>query len=362
MKKLGCGIFVGLFVISIVIWGVLFGDNSKVTEEESSTLQTYPEEIDEKNVDLKSKTSQKDQNSSASLGEGLHSFVGQTVEFLVANLGEPERIDLSAYDYEWWIYPDAFANSYLQVGVEDDQIVTVYGIGEDLPTGSIRIGTTYSELSDLLSFEQEVSFNLNNNSYQFKLSDVDLEMRPIIQVEGVFIQLYFDIFTQKLSSIRYLASDILIKQRPYSVVYRGKLIEPKPLSSHKWEKVQKGSALQIFEITNEIRKRHQLNELTWDDATANVAFLHSEDMKLNEFFSHTSPDNGDLTDRLKKQGISYQLAAENIAAKYVDGIAAVEGWLSSEGHRVNVLHEDLTHLGVGVYELYYTQNFVTPWK
>lgn len=362
MKKLGCGIFVCLFIISFVIYGFFGEDNLKVTEDKSTILQIDRIELDENNVDMKSGSSQIDAKYSASLKEGLHTFIGQTVEFLVTNLGEPERVDYSAYDYEWWIYANVFADSYLQVGVENDQIVTVYGIGDDLPTGLIQIGATYSELSALFPFDQEVSFNLNNNSYQFKLSDEDLEMRPIIQEDGIFIQLYFDIFTQKLSSIRYLTPDTVIKHRPYTIVYRGNLIEPKPLSSQKWEMVQKGASLQIFEITNEIRKRHQLSQLAWDEVTANVAFLHSEDMKLNQFFSHISPDHGELTDRLKKQGILYQLAAENIAAKYVDAIAAVEGWLNSEGHRVNMLNEDLTHLGVGVYERYYTQNFITPWK
>lgn len=332
-----------------------------VTEDENSTLETHPVELVEENEDVKLGSSQKDTESSAKLGEGLHTFIGQSVEFLVTNLGEPERIDLSAYDYEWWIYDD-FADGYLQVGIEDDQIVTVYGIGEDLPTGLIQVGATYSELSAVLSFDQEVSFNLNNNSYQFKLSDDDLKMRPIIQENGVFIQLYFDIFTQKLSSIRYISPETVIKHRPYSVVYRGNLIEAKPISTQNWEEVQKGSSLQIFAITNEIRKRHQLSQLTWDEVTAYVAFLHSKDMKLNEFFSHTSPDHGELTDRLKIQGILYQSAAENIAAKYVDAVAAVEGWLNSEGHRINILHEDFTHLGVGVYERYYTQNFITPWN
>ncbi|WP_373370355.1 CAP domain-containing protein [Alkalicoccobacillus plakortidis] len=51
---------------------------------------------------------------------------------------------------------------------------------------------------------------------------------------------------------------------------------------------------------------------------------------------------------------------ENIALNYVDGAAAVEGWLNSEGHRVNLLHEGFTELGVGVYEKSFTQNFLTP--
>lgn len=56
--------------------------------------------------------------------------------------------------------------------------------------------------------------------------------------------------------------------------------------------------------------------------------------------------------------MEFQQAGENIAYNYVDGPAAVEGWLNSEGHRKALLNEDYTHLGVGVDHKYYTQNFI----
>lgn len=65
---------------------------------------------------------------------------------------------------------------------------------------------------------------------------------------------------------------------------------------------------------------------------------------------------------MKKGNISFKVAGENIAAQYVDGLAAVEGWLNSEGHRVNLLDESYSHLGVGVYQRYYTQNFMIPYE
>ncbi|UTW69149.1 hypothetical protein KHA80_18955 [Anaerobacillus sp. HL2] len=45
------------------------------------------------------------------------------------------RADITPYDYEWWIYPDVYESGYLQIGVgRSSEVVTVYGIGEDLPT------------------------------------------------------------------------------------------------------------------------------------------------------------------------------------------------------------------------------------
>jgi uncharacterized protein YkwD len=81
-------------------------------------------------------------------------------------------------------------------------------------------------------------------------------------------------------------------------------------------------------------------------------------MSTNQYFDHVSPTKGGLAERLAQGNVSYLLAGENIAAKYIDGIAAIEGWLNSEGHRETLLHEEYNYLGVGVYEKYYTQNFV----
>lgn len=363
MKKLGCGIFFLLLIFGIaqLIYSNLM-DNPQIEESTAFDNKENLVEEDEKQFSPKQLLNKKTPVIKQMSEEGLHLLIGQSANYVKEKYGSPIRIDPSSYDYEWWVYSEAFQNGYIQIGIEDDKVVTVFCIGSELPTANIQLGATYSQIKDNFEFQQDVSFSIRNNSYQFKLTDEELESRPLLYIDGIFIQLYFDTFTKTLSSIRYMDAATLVKHRPYSVVYRGELIVPKELTNDEWREVEKGSALQIFAITNEIRKGLHLTELNWDEQTSVVAFYHSKDMKTNEYFSHSSPENGELKDRLKKQGVLYQLAGENIAAKYVDGIAAVEGWLNSEGHRVNLLHEDFTHLGVGVYENYYTQNFITPWQ
>lgn len=355
MKKFRCGIF--FVFMGIAIFYAFFMDNLLEHDIEHTSSKGHFNEVNE-SVFYEPKAG-KQQQSTLLEEDGLHKLIGKPIEAVLQMYGEPSRVDLSAYDYSWWIYPRE--NSYVQIGIEEDHVVTVYFIGEDVLTPLFYIGQPYEEINDTFTFQEQVSFNVKSNSYQFNLSEEELTTRPLLKIDHVFIQLYFDTFTNKLSGIRYLDGNTLVKHRPYSVVYRGELLEANPLSGTEWRQVEKGVSLQILDITNEIRKRHQLNKLEWDDETSIVAFHHSEDMRINEYFSHTSPSHGELKDRLKKQGIFYQLAGENIAAKYVDAIAVVEGWLNSEGHRVNLLHEDFTHLGVGVYERYYTQNFITPW-
>lgn len=361
MRKLSFILLILLFIIAIKFSNSFFMDNL-VEEEEQTNEESLFVQAKVQGEDVSNRSKQNESTSFKLLSvDGLHTLIGEKTDFVIGKYGQPMRIDLTPYDYEWWIYPDAFQKGYLQIGVENNEVVTVYVIGEDLPTAPFHIDASYNEIQNIAKFKNEVPVSIQNNSYKFTLTEEEIKTRPLIFAGNIFIQLYFDQYTSKLSSIRYLNGETLIKHRPYSVVYRGKLIEPQTLSSSEWREVETGSAMQIFEITNVIRKKHNLNGFLWDDETAKVAYLHSEDMKKNDYFSHTSPSQGELKDRLEKQGVVYQLAGENIAAKYVDSIEAVTGWLNSEGHRVNLLHEDFTHLGVGVYERYYTQNFMTPW-
>lgn len=119
--------------------------------------------------------------------------------------------------------------------------------------------------------------------------------------------------------------------RPYELSYQGEIYEEK-LSPADWNAIDDASSKQVLEITNVIRDRYGIEEVAWDESVARVAYGHSVDMKKNDYFDHTSPTQGDLSKRLSKGDVKYTKAGENIAYNYVDGAAAVEGWLNSKGH------------------------------
>lgn len=281
-------------------------------------------------------------------------------EEITAILGEPDRIDPSAYDYDWWIYEQE-NNQYIQVGVLNQRVVSVYGIGKGLNAKPFVIGQPIQEVFKIQPVSSSLSLEFEGNSYRFEFSEEDMNTRPTVKIGDVFVQLYIDKFDGILSSIRVVDAETFIKQRSYEVTYRGELIEAKEISEDKWEKIEAGAEQQILSITNMLRERHGLSAVQWHEDTSKVAFLHSKDMKENEYFSHESPTEGTLVNRLAQLDIKYQMAGENIAAQYVDAIAASEGWLNSKGHRDTMLNEEFTHLGVGVDGLYYTQNFITTW-
>lgn len=119
---------------------------------------------------------------------------------------------------------------------------------------------------------------------------------------------------------------------------------------------------QVLELVNEEREKQNIAPLKWNDDLANLARAHSEDMVERNFFGHINPDGQDAFERMKIYGIDYSYAAENIASGQMTAKAAVNSWMTSEGHRENILNPNLTELGVGTarggeHGFYWTQCF-----
>ena len=63
---------------------------------------------------------------------------------------------------------------------------------------------------------------------------------------------------------------------------------------------------------------------------------------------------------MKKFGITYKSAGENIAMGQKTPKEVVQAWMNSEGHRANILNGSYTHIGVGYVANgnYWTQEFI----
>lgn len=282
------------------------------------------------------------------------SLKGRPSMEIIENLGEPTRTEPSEYGYEWWIYEEE-NREVMQLGILDNEVVT--GVLFHQEEGEVKIGDTYKQVKEQFSLQN--SYRLESEgAYTLELTEKDLKERPVIPLNDHWsAQLYIDNVTEKVFAIRIIRNDILLRHQPYKIIYRGTLPRQKSLTSKQWAEVQAGMEAQIFSITNNSRVQKGLNPLVPHEGASDVAFSHSKDMDKNNYFSHHSQNGEGLKERLS--GLSYIRAGENIASQYVDATAAVHGWLNSPGHRKALLDPDYTHLGVGVHQRYYTQNFLT---
>jgi len=88
--------------------------------------------------------------------------------------------------------------------------------------------------------------------------------------------------------------------------------------------------------------------LEWNDKLANAGIIHSRSMAENGFFSHTGLLGDDVADRVFAQGYDYAVVGENIAYGYEQIITAMQGWMNSPGHCLNIMNSEFTQVGVGV--------------
>ena len=103
----------------------------------------------------------------------------------------------------------------------------------------------------------------------------------------------------------------------------------------------------LFNLLNEDRARSGLSPLILDEELSRIARIKSQDMVTNRYFAHLSPTYGNVTTMLNTFGVSFRFAGENIArSRSVQHSNAA--FLSSEGHRRNMLSSSYTHVGIGV--------------
>jgi uncharacterized YkwD family protein len=116
----------------------------------------------------------------------------------------------------------------------------------------------------------------------------------------------------------------------------------------------------VAELVNAERAKHGLAPLTLSAELSDIARIKSQDMRDNNYFSHTSPVFGSTFSLLKSHGISYRAAGENIAKGYKTPEAVMDGWMNSPGHRANILSAKYTKIGVGYVAggNYWTQVFI----
>ena len=112
------------------------------------------------------------------------------------------------------------------------------------------------------------------------------------------------------------------------------------------------------ELVNDKREANGLKPLEISADLSAKARFKAEDMKNNNYFSHTSPVYGSPFAMMQSLGITYRSAAENIAMGYRTAQAVVDAWMASPSHRANILSTRYDTMGIGFTDGYWAQWFI----
>jgi uncharacterized protein YkwD len=108
-------------------------------------------------------------------------------------------------------------------------------------------------------------------------------------------------------------------------------------------------AQEVVTLVNQERARVGCSPLGVSQLLTISAQGHSQDMALNNFFSHTGSNGSSPWDRMASAGYAAG-AAENVAAGYATADLVMAAWMRSTGHRANLLNCSFSEIGVGFYD------------
>jgi uncharacterized protein YkwD len=124
----------------------------------------------------------------------------------------------------------------------------------------------------------------------------------------------------------------------------------------------------VVDALNRLRASHGLPPLASSPALAAVARRHSADMLAQGTLAHVLPGSGDVAARLRRAGVPFRRAAENVA-RAGGALAAHRVAEDSPAHRANMLDPAVKLVGCGIARgtlsggeraVYLTEVFVDP--
>ncbi|BBW97678.1 CAP-associated domain-containing protein [Geobacillus sp. FSL W8-0032] len=273
--------------------------------------------------------------------------IGDSRAKVEAMYGKAKRKTKNAYGLYWETYDQGGYKNFLMVSYERDRVAAMYtnqpivqtkngvGIGAAKTAVKVRYGRPLSFIQ-----KENVYYNIQSEEYDTYL------------VNGRYLTFFYDRYNNNR------VDGVLVVNRA--------LEDEKPgFYGTATEELRAAYEYQIFDLANAARRLYGLPALVWDAKAAAAAREHSEDMAVHRYFSHTNLQGLSPYDRLKRHGIVYHVAGENIAYGQYDAIFVHEAWMHSLGHRQNLLYPNFTRLGVGVaftsfHQPYYSQEFYAP--
>lgn len=271
--------------------------------------------------------------------------LGSSKAQVKAELGEPKSHSLNEYGTEWFTYHKDYQN-FVMISFDENWKVNAIYTNDDLISSKagIRYGTPKADVRKAYGEPlKEIRKGLNIYVLQ------ENEGLDLFKSGNVYMYVFYDIHQNNTVTAVQLITTSLEQQK--SGMYAAGDVS-----------LRNGFEEQLFDLTNAARVRHGRSILQWNERIAETARKHSNDMAINDYFSHNNLQGLSPFDRMKEDHINFRKAGENLAYGQSSSIFAHEGLMNSEGHRENILIRDYSHLGIGVSfndqsQPYYTENF-----
>ena len=258
----------------------------------------------------------------------------------------------SEYDFDWKQTGKNKEAEFFGVQPLTNEIKAQYTAKNGTKLFSMTVGTsTYEDV--IKQYGKPIQhFIKGNTQYQYANAYNGNDFKNIYGIyvmDDKFVTFFYDKFKKNIvRSIMWVNIEEETKKQGYWGTVNAK--------------VARANESILIELINEARTKEGLTPLVNKASSTNVAYLHSDDMAKNNYFSHTNLKGLSPKQRFDAYNIKHSIVAENIAYGQFNAFYAHEEWLNSKGHRPNVLLDSVDSILVGVsYDKskvpYYTINF-----
>lgn len=245
-------------------------------------------------------------------------------------LNKPKRVKFNEYGTKWYTYYDDDYNNFIMISYMKDKVNALYTNQNIITSKSkIKYNTPKSVVRQRLG-EPETEIVKGRVRYEQNNKEYD-----VFHKNHIYTTVFYDKHRRNNVTAVLQVSDAM----------ENRLKEQYGAPS---KSLADSFELQNFDLVNAERKQHQLSTLKYSKQNSETARKHSKDMANNHYFDHTNLKGQSPFDRLKKDGITFNSAGENLAYGQVSSIYAHQGLMNSIGHRKNILNDTFKILGVGV--------------
>ncbi|ADH98465.1 CAP-associated domain-containing protein [Salisediminibacterium selenitireducens] len=271
--------------------------------------------------------------------------MGDSKERLLEEMGDPDRIDPSLTQYDWYVYKGDYTE-YMQIGIHDGVIAAFFS-----PNATWAFSDRDISLGDS---KEDVESELGDHFDLIRQNPLSNRSRAFRRYErsGIEYHMMFEV-NQHPAELMGLKVELAETVSPlngssFESEYRESFIE--------------AQELMLAELINVERVKNGLSILGKMPSLTQAANFHSRHMLEHDYFEHVSPDGLTLQDRLREFDVDFSLAGENLAYGIRTAIDAHQGLMNSYRHRENILYVAYDHVGIGFEQgdggTYWTQKFI----
>lgn len=116
---------------------------------------------------------------------------------------------------------------------------------------------------------------------------------------------------------------------------------------------------EVLRLVNNERAKAGLPAYTTSQSLSSAASQRAKEITTK--FSHTRPNGSSFFTVFRQYGIPFRAAGENVAYGQRTPAEVVRTWMSSQGHRRNILSSRFKKIGIGIAEkngrYYWAQDF-----